>query len=210
LAEGSAKTLIEKGEFTRAYLGVSISDMSDELSSFYGKKSGALVTAVEKDTPAEKMGLKRGDLIIALNGKEVESSSALRNLIGTMAPETEVSIKFIRDKRVYERSVKLSSAKKRSSDQGGYGYTYKGMHVEPITAQIRKAAGIDERIKGVYVGKVDSKSEAQKAGVSEGDVVIQVEYAEIDGMAAFKNAVKEGGKKRIYLYRRGGVVAVAL
>ena len=209
MVESIGKAIIDDGKFTRAYLGVSISDISDELSSFYGKKFGALVTSVEKDTPADKMGLKRGDLIIAVDGKEVSSSHALRNLIGTMTPGTEIKIKFLRNKTVYEKSVKLQSSTGKSQSSS-FGYDYEGMQVEPLSSQIRNAAGIPDNIKGVYVGAIKDKSAAERAGIVKGDVIIQVEDKEIKDMDAFKKAVKGFGKKRIYFYRRGMILVVAL
>jgi len=209
MVESISRAIIDEGKFTRAYLGVSISDISDELSSFYGKKFGALVTSVEKDTPAEKMGLKRGDLIIAVNNKEIESANALRNLIGTMSPGTVVKIKFLRNKTVLEKSVKLQDQTGRLS-RSAYGYEYEGMQVEPLTARIRNAAGIPNNVQGVYVRKIKDKSAAQRVGVVEGDIIIQVEDKEIKDVDAFKKSVKGFGKKRIYIYRRGMVLVVAL
>ncbi len=209
MAENIAKALIDEGKVTRAYLGVSITDVSDELSSFYDQKSGALVTSVQKGTPAEKAGLKRGDLIIALNNKEVRSSAALRNMIAEMAPDTEITLKYLRNKSVYERNISLGSLEERSAESS-YGYGYKGMSIEPLTSEIRKAAGIPGSIEGVFVGKVEEKSAAQRSGVVEGDIVIQVENEEITTVETFKRAVEGVGKKRLYLYRRGMVLAVAL
>ncbi len=209
MVENIGKAIIDKGEFTRAYLGVSISDISDELSSFYGKKFGALVTSVEKGTPAEKMDLKRGDLITSVNGKEIESSRALKNLIGTMTPGMKVKIKFLRNKKVYEKSVKLGGPTDKGT-QSAYGYTYEGMQVEPVTARIRNMTGIPDRVHGVYVGKVKQNSRAEKVGIVKGDIVIQVEEEEITGMDSFRKAIRGFGKKRIYIYRRGMVLVVAL
>jgi serine protease Do len=209
MVENIGKAIIEDGKVTRAYLGVGISDISDELSSFYGKKFGALVTSVETGTPAEKMGLKRGDLIVAVNGKEIDSSNALRNLIGSMSPGTVVKIKFLRNKTVHEESVKLQGPSAKGSF-GTYGYEYEGMHVEPVTPQIRNAMGLSTSIQGVYVSKIKAKSEAEQRGIRKGDVVIQVEDEEISDVEAFIKAVRGFGKKRIYLYRRGMILAVAL
>jgi serine protease Do len=209
MVENIAKALIDSGEFTRAYLGVGISDMSDDLSEFYGKKFGALVTSVEAGSSAEKIGLKRGDLIVAVNGKEVESASALRNMIGTMRPDTEVTVRFLRNKTAYERSVTLGS-RKDAKMQSGYGFEYEGMTVEPLTEQLRRSMGLAENFSGVFVSKVEPKSAAQRAGIVAGDIVVQVEESEIGDIEAFKNAVGGMGKKRLYIFRRGMILVVAL
>ena len=209
MVESIGKAIIDDGKFTRAYLGVSISDISDELSSFYGKKFGALVTSVEKDTPAEKVGLKRGDLIIAVNGKEIASSDALRNLIGTMTPGTEIKIKFLRNKIVYEKRIKLQSSVGKSLSSS-IGYDYEGVQVESLTPKLRNTMGIPDNIKGVFVAEIKENSAAEKAGVVKGDVIIQVEDKEVKDVNAFKKSVKGFGKKRIYFYRRGMILVVAL
>ncbi len=209
MVKNIAKALIDDGEFTRAYLGVGISDISDDLTSFYGKKFGTLVTSVEEGTPAEKLGLKRGDLIIAVNEKEIESSSALRNMIGTLSPNTKVTITYLRDKKIYKGEVKLASSKGEKSSNG-YGYEYEGMHIEPLTSQLRKQLGISSNITGVYVNGVDEKSNASKAGIIQGDIIIQIENEEIKDIESFKSIISGFGKKRVYIYRRGAIIVTAL
>ncbi len=201
------KTLIEVGKFTRAYLGVSISDVSDELSSFYGKKSGALITSVEENTPAEKIGLKRGDLVISVNDKAIDSANILRNVIGAMAPGTKVTISFIRNKTLHEKSVTLERLP--SGGELADGYEYKGMVLKPITREMKRVMGVSENFKGLHVAQIKSKSMANKAGVLEQDIIIQVEDKEIESIEEFKEAVKEHGKIRLYVYRRGMIFAVA-
>ena len=209
MVKNIAKALIDDGEFTRAYLGVGISDISDDLTSFYGKKFGTLVTSVEEGTPAEKLGLKRGDLIIAVNEKEIESSSALRNMIGTLSPNTKVTITYLRDKKIYKGEVKLASSKGEKSSNG-YGYEYEGMHIEPLTSQLRKQLGISSNITGVYVNGVDEESNASKAGIIQGDIIIQIENEEIKDIESFKSAISGFVKKRVYIYRRGAIIVTAL
>lgn len=208
MVKNIGKTLIEKGTFTRAYLGVSISDVSDELSSFYGKRAGALITSVEKNTPAEKIGLKRGDLIVSVNSKPVESANALRNYVGAMAPGTQVKIEFLRNKTLYEKNVTLESLPNGSGDLAS-GYEYKGMVLKPITREMRRSLGVTEDFKGVYVAQVKNKSAAQRAGVLEQDIVIQAEEREIESMEDFEEIIKGHEKIRLYLYRRGIILAVA-
>lgn len=207
MAKIVGKTLIEEGKFTRAYLGVSISDVSDELSSFYGKKSGALITSVEKNTPAEKIGLKRGDLIVSVDDKAIDSANMLRNVIGAMAPGTKVKITFLRNKTLHEKSVTLQSLPSGGEIAGGY--EYKGMLLQPMTREMKRAMGVSENFKGLHVAQVKSKSVAQRAGILEQDIVIQVEDKEIESIEGFKEAIKGHEKIRLYLYRRGIIFAVA-
>lgn len=205
-----SKALIKNGEFTRAYLGVGISDISEELSAFYGQQYGALITSVGEDTPAKKLGLKRGDLIIAVDNKKVESASDLKNIISSISPDTKVSIKYIRNKKELSGTIKLASVDGKSSSKGGYNYKYKGMTLEPITKMVRKSLGISDDISGVYVAKVEPNSISARLGIMVGDIIVQVEDNEINNIGNFKKSVKGIGKKRIYIMRRGGIYVVAL
>ncbi len=208
MVKGIAKALIQDGEFTRAYLGVGISDISEDLSSFYGKKFGALVTSVGKDTPAERIGLKRGDLIVKVNNKEISSSSILKNYIGTMAPNSKVTITFLRDKKIFNNTAKLSSHK--DENHNASSYKYKGMNLEVLTTQMKKALGISPDTSGIYVSNVDNTSIAYKAAITKGDIILQVENKECDTIETFKNEVKGFGKKRIYIMRGGNIFVVVL
>lgn len=211
MVKNITKAIINDGEFTRAYLGVRISDISEDLISFYGRKNGAIVTSVESGTAADKLGLKRGDLIVSVNDKEVKSSSSLRNIIGTMTPKTQVTIKYIRDKKLKEGTVRLKSIKDRTFNSTGYGYEYKGMKIETLTSQLKRQLGISQNIKGVYVNKVEEKSNSYEAGILAGDIIIQVENKEVKDIESFKEmALKGFVKKRFYIYRRGGIIVTVL
>lgn len=202
-----AKELIEKGKYTRAYLGVAISDVSENMSSFYNNNYGALVTGVEEETPAKKAGLKRGDLIIALNDTEIKSASELKNKVGSFPPDTEVKIKFLRDKQLKIKTLMLGSLNGVSPDGS---VSYSGIEVQNIYPDHRAKLRISPSVNGVLVSSVDSNSKAANLGVQKGDIIIQVENKEIKDLNEFKKAIRTKAHRRIYIYRRGGVFAVVL
>lgn len=202
-----AKQLIISGKFSRAYLGVNISDVSEDMSKFYNNNFGALVTGVEDGTPAQKAGLKRGDLIIAVNNKEIKSSSELKNTIGTFPPKTEVTIKFLRNKKLKTTEVKLGSLEDVAP---GDTVSYKGLELKDIDSQTRSKLMLSPEVEGVIIMKVDPKSNAASIGIQPGDVIIQVENKEIKNTKEFVKATKSKTKKRLFIYRRGGVFAVVL
>ena len=207
-----AKSLINNGKFTRAYLGVSISDITKELSEFYGKKFGALVTAVGKDTPAEKLGLKRGDLIIKVNDKDIDSATALRNAIISQTPGTKVSIIYLRDKKQLKGIIKLEQQKDSNinTPNNKNSYIYKGLTIKPLTNTLKKQLGIPKQTTGVFISKVNPKSKAAKFGVQQGDIIIQIEYNEITTLQEFKKFAKKNKKQRVFIKRQNGVYAVVL
>ena len=210
MARDIAKQLIEKGVYKRGYLGVSITNLSSDMSSFYDGKFGALVASVGSGTPAEKAGLKRGDLIIAVDGKKVDSASALKNLIGTYQPGATVTLTFIRDKKTKNVKVKLASYDNASTITDNSKASYRGLTVEPLSAAQKSQMGIAANVNGVIVTEVKPKSPAFEEGVMKGDIIIQVENKEIKSLKDFKEAVKGKNKKRVWIYRQGAIFAVAL
>ena len=202
-----SKQLIESGKFSRAYLGVSISDVSEDMSKFYNNNYGALVTAVEDDTPASDAGIKRGDLIVALNSKEIKSASELKNLVGTFAPNSVVTIKYLRDKKLKTTEVKLGSLENIAP---GGTVIYKGLSLKDIDTKTRTKLMLSSEVNGVIITEVDPKSSAARIGVQKGDIIIQVESKEIKNMKEFVETTKSKNKKRIFIYRRGGIFAVVL
>ncbi|MEA3330078.1 MAG: Do family serine endopeptidase [Campylobacterota bacterium] len=195
-----ATQLISNGKFTRAYLGVTITDVSEDMSNFYDNKFGALITSIEEDTPALKAGLKRGDLIVAINNKEIEGASELKNIIGSYSPDKTIKIKFLRDKKIYVKNVKLGSLDKVTPTLSTLDY--KGISIKPLDSKTN--------IEGVLVSEIKAKSEAQNIGIAIGDIIIQIENREIKSLNDFKKATKTNRKKRIYIYRRGTIFVVAL
>ncbi len=101
------KKLIEKGKIERGYLGVMIEDLKGDLKDVYKHKYGAVIVDVTKDSAADRAGLKRGDLIIEVNGEKVDDANELKTIIGSYPPGEKVTIKYERNKRVYTTTVKL-------------------------------------------------------------------------------------------------------
>lgn len=201
-----ATSLIESGKYTRAYLGVNISDVTKDMSNFYNDKYGALITSIEENSPATKAGLKRGDLIIEVNGKKIESASELKNTIGSFAPSKVVNIKYLRNKKIESTNITLTTLD--SSKISGTKVEYKGMEIVSQNATNKQLQ--NTKISGVIVEKIDTKSEAFSAGIREGDIIIQIENNEITSIEEFKKATSTKDKKRFFIYRKGSIYAVVL
>ncbi len=210
MVERIVKVLINDGKFIRAYLGVSIADVQDNLSQFYGDKIGAVVTGVQKDTPAQKVGLKRGDLIISVNNTKIDSASSLKNIIGTFKENEKVKIQFLRNRTLYTKKVQLGSSENANFNSNGFGINYEGMKLEALTENIKKELGIPKYISGIYVSNVKEDSLSYKKGIQKGDIIIQIENEEIENLNNFKDATKEKGEKRFYINRRGNIYIIVM
>lgn len=203
-----ASQLIDSGQYTRAYLGVGIADIGEDMSSFYNNEYGALIISVEENSPADKAGLKRGDLVISIDGKKIENASMLKNIVGSYQPSRVVNIKFLRDKKIDIINVKLTSLEKESSN---FNINYKGLNVVSLPKETQKALQNSTYISGgVLVESVDTNSEAFNIGIAKGDIIIQIEEMEIKDMDDFRSATTTKEKKRFYIFRRGNVFATVL
>ncbi|MDR2638367.1 MAG: Do family serine endopeptidase [Helicobacteraceae bacterium] len=203
-----AAQLIESGEVTRAWLGVSISDLGEDLQEFYGKKEGAVVISVEPKSPAEKAGLKRGDLIAKVDSKAIDGANSLRNTIGSLAPNKKVTLEVVRDKKTITLTATLTTLDKAAIAE--IKGDYKGLSVTPLSDEARSRLRLSKDQRGVVIDSVASGSDAEKAGFASGDLIVQIESTEITDLDSFKKATANNAKKRFYILRRGVIFIVVL
>lgn len=193
-----ANSLIKHGSFKRAWLGVTIGALTDELSKFCGKSYGTIITNVGKNSPAQKAGLKRGDLILEVDGKRVENPNKLRNLIANKAAKTRVKITILRNKK--EKTVVVELENMRSSRSSSSTIDYKGLQLSNINDNMRKKYRLARDLEGVVIVGSDKGS---RLPLRQGDVIVQVGQKEIKNLKTFKKATKGNGKKEFFIYRSG-------
>lgn len=204
-----ATKLIESGSIERGYLGVSIDNLNKSMRKVYKNDKGALITDVMPDTAAEKSGLKRGDLIIEVDGDSISDRTSLQNAIGLHTPGTKVMITFERDRKVMSLKITLGSLKEavqaRSSQQ------LEGVEMTELTEEVRYRFRVPSNVEGVLVTSVQPDSEAADQGVKTGDVIIQVEQYVVTNLQEISTALKayKGDYKRVYI-NRGGRVFIAV
>ena len=196
--------LIEHGNVTRGYLGVTIQDLTAELAKSFGLKDtkGVLVSQVMPDTPAEKAGMKQGDVIASINGKPVETAAALRNEVAMKAPGTAVKVGVIRDGKEKTLSVKVE---KMSEDlltsSRSESIRDLGMSVSALTKELAEQYGLENE-KGVVVTGVEQGSLAARAGIRQGMLIKEVNRRPVTSVKEFEDALKKNGKKPVLLFVR--------
>ncbi len=196
------KKLIEKGKIERGYLGVLIEDLKGDLKEVYKHKYGAVIVDVTKDSAADKAGLKRGDLIIAVNGEKIEDANELKTIIGSFPPNKKITITYERNRHTYTTTVKLGERPSESSSEATE--ELKGLSVQTLDENLRKMYNIPSDIKGVFVTDVKEKSAAEKAGIKPGDVIVGIEDMNIENVEDLKKALnKYKGPKRVFIKRQG-------
>ncbi len=186
LARYVMERIISDGKVTRGYLGVMIQPVTPELAKEFklSQNSGALVGDVTKDSPAEKAGLKEGDVITEFNGKKVTDSRHLRLMVSQTAPEAKAQVKAIRDGKEQSFTVKLDELPadglaKAGSRSGGLRRSTRadpleGVTVENLDAPGRRQFHIPNHVRGALVTDVDPLSSAATAGLRAGDVILEI------------------------------------
>lgn len=190
-----ADELKKNGKVQRARIGVTIQEVSEEIAKGFGldKASGALVNAVEKEGPADKAGVKAGDIILKFNGQSVATSSDLPKLVTSSKPESKATLEVWRDKSIKKLSVVLGELDpqegKHPSRKGKGGNVDDsgrfGLSIQTLSAQQLARLGLKF---GVQVMQVSGA--AAKAGLLGGDVIVGVGSTELANLQEFKQALQ--------------------
>lgn len=205
--------LIAHGKIVRGYLGLLPQDIDETLAKALKLKStkGSLVGDVTADGPSDKGGVKRGDIIMKLNGTDIESSTQLRNLVAETAPGTTVKLTVMRDGKEMELPVVLgerpqnlasnSRNNEQSEEQAGKKL---GFSVQTLAPDIAKQFGY-QKDHGVVITQVTPGSPADDAGLKRGDLIKQVNREDVTSVGEFNKAVGrfKNGDTIAFLVRRG-------
>ena len=195
-----------KGKVTRGYLGVLIQKVTPEIAESLGmdKGHGALVANVSKDGPAEKAGVKVGDVIIEFDGKEIRDSGDLPIIVARTPVDRRVPMKVLRDKKETQLTVSVGELKDEEVVASAPEKGELGMTVQKLTPQIAESLGLD-KADGVVVSAVDPGSAADEAGIRRGDVILEVDRKPIRSIEEYKKSLAgiRKGKGVLLLVRRG-------
>jgi serine protease Do len=195
-----------KGKVTRGYLGVLIQKVTPEIAESLGmdKPVGALVANVSKDGPAEKAGVKVGDVIVEFDGKEVKDSGDLPIIVARTPVDKKARMKVLRDKKEVNLTVTVGELKEEEVVAAVPEKGELGMTVQRLTPQIAESLGLD-KAEGVVVTVVEPGSAADEAGIRRGDVIMEIDRKAIRNLDEYKKAVAAArkGKGILFLVRRG-------
>ena len=227
LVQRVAGQLIEHGETSRAWLGLSLSDLTWEKARAFGieRVGGAVVEEVHEGGPASKR-IKRGDVIVAVDGEPVNDSSDLVYLISSHLAGEELELTFVRDGR--EKTARVEAGERRSGLAAMSGEEAEpegdseedeaplGMVLEELTAALNERLGRPDRAGGVLVRAVTPGSAADRADLSPGDVIVDVDGKDVDSPAQVRRAVsaakrdyvpltvERAGRRRFVALEKGG------
>jgi serine protease Do len=203
MAKNVFAQLKEHGKVTRGWLGVMIQQVTPDLAENFGldRPIGALVGQVVPESPAEKAGLKAGDVIIEYNGREVSQMSMLPAMVAGTEVGEKASLVFIRDGKKQNITVEIG----RLDDEAAVladtetGTSKKlGLTVQELTPKLAESLGIDET-QGVIVTDIQSGSSAAEAGIERGDILLEINRKKIESLADYKQALQEAQEKNSVL-----------
>jgi serine protease Do len=227
MAKKITRDLIRDGEVTRGWLGVSIQPLDPETAESLKLKAredgqaprGALVGGVVPGSPAERAGIKRGDVIVKVGDQDIQDASDLLNRIALLPPEQWVDISVLREgitlgfkTRIAKRDEKrIAGARAESDDEGGHPA---GLAVARLSRQLKERYGLDKALgRGVVVTAVDPGSRGATGGVREGDVILEINRVTVDDAEAFSVAMAQaskGNKILLLINRKGEMKFLAL
>ncbi|OPX25655.1 MAG: hypothetical protein B1H06_07095 [Candidatus Cloacimonas sp. 4484_143] len=205
IAKKVSSDLINYGEVHRAYMGILPQDITTEIQESFdlNEIKGVLVAKVEDNTPADKAGLKRGDVIIQFNGKEIPNMSKFRLIVANSEINKNLPITVIRDKREKSLSIKLTERPDKittnKSDNSVEKSDDLGLEVDELNSDFALKYKINEK-HGVIITRIYPNSPSAKSGLSVGDVILEINRKTIKNVADFNKSIKDKKYDSLLLY----------
>ncbi|MBC7924187.1 MAG: DegQ family serine endoprotease [Bryobacteraceae bacterium] len=213
--------LVKNGKVVRGYIGVLPQDITPDLARAFNLQSnnGAAITRVEPGTPAERGGMKAGDVVTAINGDPVVDANSLRLRVSRSSPGTVLKMTVQRAEGQRELAITLERLQDQAQpgvtgdDEEGSGRfgrgatsTLQGLNVTDLTPDIATRLQIEPTTRGVVVARVEQGSASSEAGLRPGDVITQVNRQAVTSVAEFEKALGSSASKSVLLLvnRAGG------
>jgi serine protease Do len=212
------KAILQEGKVIRGWLGVSIQDVTSDLGQSLNlpDRSGVLVSDVSPGSPAAAAGLKRGDVIIAIDGAKTTDTGRLRNLVALAGKGKKVRVEVLRDGKPRTLDVTLAEAPAELAPGRGGPMAegtglFSGLGVQELDAESRERLRIPAGIRGVLVSRIDRDSPVLGSGLRMGDVILEVNRSETPTVEAFRRAAGASARRALLLvYREGSTVFMVI
>ena len=215
--------LVKNGKVRRGQLGITVSRVTSDLATTLGmsEAKGVIVNSVRPDSAAEKAGIRRGDVITAINDSQVNDTNAFRNRVASNAPGSEVTLTVLRDNKEHKIRATLGEFNQETAQaenqnegapnsRGGAGKL--GINVEPLTPELAQQLGLRPGTQGVVVDSAEPTGPAGAAGIQRGDVIQEVNRQPVKSADELRAAIEKNGDKPVLLLinRRGETAYLAV
>jgi serine protease Do len=202
---------LKSGKVVRGWLGIMIQDITPELAESFGLKEtkGVVVADVMSDSPAEKDGLKRGDIVEKLNGKQIESAGQLSRSVAAMKPDSQVTIDLIRDGKPLTVKVTIGAMPEEVGEKKGAAPKTEsawGITVQNLTPELAQKFGLDEKETGVVITEIAAGTPAAEARLHPGDLIKEVNRQKVQNVRDWKQMTEkmQKGESLLLLVKRAG------
>ncbi len=203
LVRSIMNSLIETGSVSRGYLGVLTEQLTPELAENFSLKpdtKGVVIMQLNPaNGPAAKAGLKREDVVTAINGKPVGSRDDLRLMIAQMAPGTKITITYLRGGKTLTAEATLGRVE---DDNSAEGELVPGVTVAPLTEDVRRELRVEDGVEGLVITNVAEQSRNAEV-FPVGAVIEQINRVPVTDLASAKKAIKPNARNMAYIYYRG-------
>ena len=230
IATDIVDSLTKTGKVVRGWMGVAIQEITPALAKSFKlpeQRKGVLISDVNENGPSHTAGMRRGDVVISFNGKEVQSVSQLRNLVARMGVGKDADIKILREGKEQVLKVKVAErpsdevlAKREPAPSAAPAETVKppdnvlaALRVQLLDAAMQSQLNIPAKTTGVVVSSVEAGSAAESAGLQRGDVIQEVNHEVVKSLEDYQKAsakVKKDEMVVLLLSRQGNNLFVAV
>jgi serine protease Do len=207
IARSVLERLVTDGKVARGFLGVSLQPVTAALAKEFKlpAEAGALVSSVSPDSPAERAGMKDGDVVVELNGKPVSDMRHFRLMVSQTAPKTKVTMKVLREGKSVSLTATLGelptnlAANTPEAPEAVASSPLDGLALKDLSAEVRRQLDAPDSIKGALVTAVPDDSPASTAGLAVGDIIIEVNRTPVADAASAASLARKAGDKHLLL-----------
>jgi serine protease Do len=201
---------LKTGKVIRGWLGIMIQDITPELAESFGTKEtkGVVVSDVIPDGPAEKGGIKRGDIVESLNGKQIENANMLSRTVAGLKPGSAASLGIIRDGKSSTINLAIGTMPEESPEKKNVVPKTEsawGITAQNITPELAQKFSVDEKEAGVIITELAAGTPAAEARLRPGDIIKEVNRQKIQNIRDWKQATDKmkTGEPLLLLVKRG-------